>query len=366
MSGKLGMLNHERTSIEGNEPVGPLYAVRMGALVTGFGSHGAPCWLSRLGPEVMTLTVAKPAVLAPSRLNPGRTVVVHLSHRVEDLWRIVPMRARIVHATGNTFTVRIVEPGPHVVMGLIRQMRAQGRARPVQASPEAPPEPETITIKARIGKARAGPSRHTAVERSPVAQALGEVVKDYGAKWTVTLLDRIEELLLNGIRVDRERLLQPHLHKCYQSLTPARQQLESALRERLSAVIDDLFAPLHGGQRRSAVRNMDRNLDLMGTLDLNASLAFNEAMDALVNSIAPETMVRMEQRLSRLLMTIIDERNNPLTVERIVALALGTLFEHWYDGTTVRQIVNEALRDSTNSLCTFYDAVNAALEKISA
>lgn len=349
-----------RTGSEGNEPVGPLYAVRMGALVTGFGSHGAPCWLSRLGPEVMALTVAKPAVLAPSRLKPGRTVVVHLSHRIEDLWRIVPMRARIVHATGNTFTARIVEPGPQVVMGLIRQMRAQGRARPVPASPEVPPEPETITIRSKGGL-----PRHAGVERGPIAQALGEVVKDYGAKWTATLLGRIEELLLNGMRVDRERLLQPHLHKCYQSLVPARGILEAELREQLSAVIDDLFAPLQDGRRRPRARNMDRNLELMGTLDLNASLAFNEAMDALVNTIAPETIVRMEQRLSRLLKTIIDERNNPLRVERIVALVLGTLFEHWYEGTTVRQIVNEALRDSAASLCTFYDAVNAALEKIS-
>lgn len=358
------MLEQKRTSREGNEPAGPLYAVRMGALVTGFGSHGAPCWLSRLGPEVMTLTVAKPAVLAPSRLKPGRTVVVHLSHRVEDLWRIVPMRAKIVHAAGNTFSARIVEPSPLVVMGLIRQMRAQGRAKPVpglsEAPPESPPEPETITIKSR-----GAPPRHAAIERSPIAQALGEVVKDYGAKWIGTLLGRIEELILNGIRVDRERLLQPHLHKCYRSLLPARKALEAELREQLAAVIDDLFAPLQGGRRRPPPRNMDRNLDLMGTLDLNASLAFNEAMDALVNSIAPETIVRMEQRLSQLLKTIIDERNNPLRVERLVALVLATMFEHWYDGTTVRQIVNEALRDSTGSLCTFYDAVNAALDKIS-
>jgi hypothetical protein len=331
----------------------------MGALVTGFGSHGAPCWLSRLGPEVMTLTVAKPAVLAPSRLKPGRTVVVHLSHRVEDLWRIVPMRAKIINAAGNTFTARIVEPSPYVVMGLIRQMRAQGRAKPVPAPSEAPPEPETITIKSKGGL-----PRHAAVERSPIAQALGEVVKDYGAKWIGTLLGRIEELILNGIRVDRERLLQPHLHKCYRSLVPARKNLEAELREQLSAVIDDLFVPLQGERRRPPARNMDRNLDLMGTLDLNASLAFNEAMDALVNSIAPETILRMEQRLSHLLKTIIDERNNPLRVERLVALVLGTLFEHWYDGTTVRQIINEALRDSTSSLCTFYDAVNAALDKI--
>lgn len=358
------MLEHKRTSTESNEPAGPLYAVRMGALVTGFGSHGAPCWLSRLGPEVMTLTVAKPAVLAPSRLKPGRTVVVHLSHRVDDLWRIVPMRAKIIHAAGNTFTARIVEPSPYVVMGLIRQMRAQGRARPVpaqsQTQSEAPPEPETITIKSQ-----GVPPRQPDVERSPIAQALGEVVKDYGAKWIATLLGRIEELILNGIRVDRERLLQPHLHKCYRSLVPARKNLEAELREQLSTVIDDLFAPLQDDRRRPPARNMDRNLDLMGTLDLNASLAFNEAMDALVNSIAPETIVRMEQRLSQLLKTIIDERNNPLRVERLVALVLGTLFEHWYDGTTVRQIVNEALRDSTGSLCTFYDAVNAALDKIS-
>jgi hypothetical protein len=358
------MLEQKRTRSEGGDPTGQLYVVRMGALVTGFGSHGAPCWLTRLGPEVMTLTVAKPAVLAPSRLKPGRTVVVHLSHRVEDLWRVVPMRAKVVRASGNTFTVRIVEPGPHVVMGLIRQMRAQGRAKRVSAPPEAASEPseETITIKA---KARAEPSRYTPADRSPVAQALGEVVKDYGAKWIGTFLGRIEELLLNGMRVDRERLLQPHLHKCYQSLMPIREMLATELRQQLSAVIDDLFAPLQGGRRSAPVRGMSRNLDLMGTLDLNASLAFNEAMDALVNSIAPETIVRMEQRMSQLLNTIIDERTNPLRVERIVALMLGTLFEHWYEGTSVRQIVNEALCDSTNSLCTFYDAVSAALDKLS-
>jgi hypothetical protein len=358
------MLEQKRTRSEGDDHSGQLYVVRMGALVTGFGSHGAPCWLTRLGPEVMTLTVAKPAVLTPSRLKPGRTVVVHLSHRVDDLWRVVPMRAKIVRASGNTFTVRIVEPGPHVVMGLIRQMRAQGRAKRVSAPPDAASEPseETITIKV---KTRAVPSRETSAEGSPVAQVLGEVVKDYGAKWIATLLGRIEELLLNGMRVDRERLLQPHLHKCYQSLVPIRETLATELRQQLSAVIDDLFAPLQGGPRSAPVRGMARNLDLMGTLDLNASLAFNEAMDALVNSIAPETIVRMEQRMSRLLNTIIDERNNPLRVERIVALTLGTLFEHWYEGTSVRQIVNEALRDSTSSLCNFYDAVNAALDKLS-
>jgi len=107
---------------------------------------------------------------------------------------------------------------------------------------------------------------------------------------------------------------------------------------------------------------MGRSLELIGTVDLNQSLAFNEAIDFLERTTAPAKMVHLEQRMTQWLGERIDERNNPLRVDRVCVLALGIICQHWYPGASSRQILNDALRDSGSALCSFYDALNAALE----
>jgi hypothetical protein len=336
----------------------------MGGLVTGFGTHGAPCWITQLSREDVRLTVAKPAVLSVKRLWRGRTVVVHLSHRTGETWRIIPLRGAIIGARGNTFNARITAPTPNVIEGLLRALLVQGRAKKLsEPVDEADETVATKPLPASNAAAEQTPSpRRTTVDSSALAQAWRAVVENHAAKWVGNFLDRTEELLFAHISQEKDPLMQRQFDGCYLSLLMARQTLVTEIPKQLAAAVDDLLAPAQGQLPELQDRASARSLDLTSTINLDEALAYTEAIDFLERTTAPQKIIHIEERLSQLLNERIDERNNPLRVDRVCALAMSIVFQHWDAGTSVRQVVNDALRDSGSALSELYDALSAAVD----
>ena len=198
------MLQATTTKLESQHPKAQRYVVWMGALVTGFGSHGTPCWITQLSREDIRLTVAQPAVLSVKRLSPGRTVMVHLSHRTGETWRIIPLKAAVIGAEGNTFSARITAPTSHVIEGLLRALLVQGKAKELSGpAAEKTSPPSSPALRAELAPARQ--IQRTTCDRSAIAQICCEVVQDFGAKWVSNFLDRIDELLLAHISKEDNR-----------------------------------------------------------------------------------------------------------------------------------------------------------------
>lgn len=338
----------------------PRYAVWMGALVTGFGSHGAPCWLTRLSVESMRLTLAKPAKLSTSRLKPGRTIVVHLSHRNGDAWRIIPMRAKIVRAQGNSFGVRIVAPEQSVIAGLIQDLVKQGKAKPVL------PRGGADTLSAAVSSATViPPSSRARDEKRSLAVACKAVIQKEGLEWMGKVFDKIAASLISDVSKTKEQVLRRHLEECYLGFMMVRETLTEEGQKQLLRVVDDLFFAPSGQAIESPTRGgSSRSLDLMGTLDLNSSLAYNGALDTLLHSVSPTTLLQTEMRLSEILDEEIDEQSNPLRPDRIGMALLGTIYEHWYAGTSIRQTINDALRDNGVAMSTFFEALSSAIVQV--
>jgi len=265
------MLQAKTTRTESQHPKTPRYAVWMGGLVTGFGTHGAPCWITQLSREDMRLTVAKPAVLSVKRLWRGRTVVVHLSHRTGETWRIIPLRGAIIGAKGNTFNARITAPTSNVIESLLRALLVQGRAKKLpEPADEAEETVAPKSLPASNTAAEQMPSpRRVSADSSALAQAWRAVVENHAAKWVVTFLDRTEELLFAHISQEKEPLMQRQLDACYLSLLMARQRLATEIPKQLAAAIDDLLTPAQGQLPELQDRGMARSLDLTSTINLD-------------------------------------------------------------------------------------------------
>ena len=355
------MLQSKPTKSENQPPDARRYSVRLGALVSGFGSHGTPCWITQLSGEDMRLRVAEPAVLSAKRLKGGRTVVVHLSHRTGETWRTIQLRATVIGAKGNSFRVRLIAPEPNVIDGLLRALLVQGRAKALSGRAAETTAPTSSPVP-RAAPTLAPQMRRIASDLSAIAQKCREVVQEYGVKWLGSFLDRAEQLLFAHISEEGAQLLKHRLDECCLSLLVLRDTLTTEFLNRLTGLVNELFTPPQGRRDDIPARDMGRSLELIGTVDLNQSLAFNEAIDFLERTTAPAKMVHLEQRMTQWLGERIDERNNPLRVDRVCVLALGIICQHWYPGASSRQILNDALRDSGSALCAFYDALNAALE----
>lgn len=344
----------------------PRYAVWLGALVTGLGSEGAPCWLTRISRESMRLTVAKPARVSTQRLKAGRSIVVHLSHRFGKSWQIIPVKARIVRARGNSFGVRIVSGDLTDIDELIADLLAQGRARvivprvsaaglkPDESSVEAFPDPLAISF----------PVAHSTADVGQVAKDFVAIVKRQGAEWMNFVLDRIGTMLIAEVGHFNENPSQRPLDESYLGFMMVREKLATEGLRQWLRVVDELFAT-RGGQVGEGVNLMvSRSIEMMGTLDLRESLAFNTAIDALVDSIPPQTIVQVEMRMGDLLDANIDGHNDPLRPDKLGTLFAGMIFEHWESAASVRPLINDAIKQSATLLLPMYDAWNGVLEQV--
>jgi hypothetical protein len=339
----------------------PRYAVWMGALVTGLGSEGAPCWLTRLSRESMRLTVAKPAKVSTQRLKAGRTIVVHLSHRFGKSWQIIPVRAKIVRARGNSFGVRIVSEELSDIDELLSDLVEQGRAKPIIARVETAPEPvagfaDPLAISF--------PTAHSAADLRQVAGDFAGILKQHGGEWIGYLLNRIGTMLIAEVGKTKAEDARRHLDETYLGFMMVRETLATESMRQWMRVVDDLFATQGGHVSDAPNLLVAQSLEMMGTLDLRESLAFNSAVDTLVDCIPPQTMVQVEMRLSDLLDANIDGHNDPIRPDKLGTLVAGVIFQYWDTATSARPIINDALKQSATLLLPLYEAWNAALEQV--
>jgi len=352
------MMHSEQSTPRAEDPVGQRYAVWLGALVTGFCTYGAACWITQLSPTEMRLMLAGPAVLAPDRLKSGRKIVIHISHRTGETWRILPIRAAVTGADGNFFTARLLEPGPTVIEGLLRALLAEGRAKPRPVQPRLTPvrpEPEALT---------APPGRDVPGTLSDAASRCRAVALDLGKKWAVALLDGLDSRLFARLSSESERTLQQQLDECYLSFVMARERLAGEIATGLATLVHSAFDP---GLRIS--RNASQGA-ASALADPAATIGLQEASDSpdldgvLRDVPACEPMRRWERELARLTDAPITEANDPVGVAAVCTIAAQTVLRHWPSGANMRGLIDDALAEGAPHLGVLYeglaDAIGAA------
>ncbi len=353
------MLQSEQITPRAEDTGGQRYAVWLGALVTGFCTYGAACWITQLCATEMRLMLAGPAVLAPDRLKSGRKIVIHISHRTGEIWRILPIRAAVIGADGNFFTARLLEPGPSVIEELLRALIAEGRAKP-------------RPVTARPTRVRSDPATPVAPPAEPPARSIPEplidtalrcraIALDLGTKWAVTLMDGLDSRLFARLSGESEKTLQHQLDDCYLSFVMSREKLVSEIASGLATQADCAFDPaLYTSQD-------DPRGSVSAVADLNATIGLKEAPDSpnigsvLADAPSCEPMRQWERGLARLTDAPVTEANDPIGIAAVCALAAETMLRHWPSGANVRALVNDALTDSAQNLGAFYEGLAAGL-----
>lgn len=348
------MLQSEQRTPQAEDTIGQRYAVWLGALVTGFCTYGAACWITQLSPTEMRLMLAGPAVLSPDRLKSGRKIVIHISHRTGETWRILPIRAAVIGAEGNFFTARLLEPGPTVIEGLLRALIAEGRAKPRPAN-------------LRLAPVRPDPASQAAPPRRDIPEPLLDaasrcraVALDLGRRWAVALMDELDSRLFARLSSESEKPLQQHLDECYLSFVMTRERLASEIASALAALVDSAFDPgLCSGNAppgpASAVSDPTATIGLQEALD-SADLA-----SVLKDAPACEPMRRWERDLARLTDAPVTDSNDPVGVAAVCAIAAQTILCHWPSGANLRTLINDALIESAQNLGALYEGLAAAL-----
>lgn len=354
------MLQSEQSGARAELADGQRYAVWLGALVTGFCTYGAACWITQLSVTEMRLMLAGPAVLSPDRLKPGRKIVIHISHRTGETWRILPIRAAIIGAEGNFFTAHLLEPGPTVIEGLLRALIAEGRAklRPATAglAQVRPSSPTQATSPA------APPARSIPSHLVGPASRCRAIALDLGAKWAVALMDGLDSLLFARLSNESDKTLQHQLDECYLSFVMAREKLGTEVASCLATQVENAFDPSVYGSPGDPNAPMGAKVDLAETIGLKEALDSSDVGSLLRQTRAYEQMRRWEERLAQLIDAPVTETNDPIGIDAICATAAGTILRHWTSGATVRTFINDALTETSVTLSAFYDGLTAGLD----
>ncbi|MCG3202068.1 MAG: hypothetical protein NFCOHLIN_01941 [Gammaproteobacteria bacterium] len=361
------MLQSEQSTPRAADAGGQRYAVWLGALVTGFCTYGAACWITQLSATEMRLMLAGPAVLAPDRLRSGRKIVMHISHRTGETWRILPIRAAVIGADGNFFTARLLEPGPAVIEELLRALIAEGRAKPrptnsrltqVRANLAAPAVTPAVTPSAAPATP---PAREVPAHLLDTASRCRAIALDLGTKWALALMDGLDTRLFARLSDEKEKPAQQQLDECYLSFVMAREKLVSEIAIGLAAQAEGALDPdLYGGQDgpqgpASAVADLTATIGLMEALD-------SPDLGGLRKDAPPcEPMRRWERELARLTDAPVTEANDPVGLVAVCALATETVLRHWPSGANVRTLIHDALADSAQKLDAFYEGLAAGL-----
>ncbi|MEZ5445603.1 MAG: hypothetical protein R3F45_07485 [Gammaproteobacteria bacterium] len=349
------MLQSEQSTPRAEDPIGQRYAVWLGALVTGFCTYGAACWITQLSPTEMRLMLAGPAVLSPDRLKSGRRVVIHISHRTGETWRILPIRAAVIGADGNFFTARLLEPGPTVIEGLLGALIAEGRAKP-------------RPVHARLTPVRPDPAAQAAPPARDIPEPLLEAASrcraaalDLGTRWAVALMDGLDSRLFARLSSESEKTLQQQLDECYLSFVMARERLASEIASALAALVDSAFDPGLYRSGNAPQGPASAVADPTATIGLQEALDSADLASALKDAPACEPMRRWERDLARLIDAPVTEANDPVGLTAVCAIAAQTILCHWPSGANLRTLINDALTESAQNLGALYVGLAAGL-----
>jgi hypothetical protein len=244
---------------------------------------------------------------------------------------------------------------------LLGDLVEQGRAKPIIARVEAAPEPvagfaDPLAISF--------PTAHSAADLRQVAGDFAGILKQHGGEWIGYLLNRIGTMLIAEVGKTKAEDARRHMDETYLGFMMVRETLATESMRQWMRVVDDLFATQAGQVSDAPNLLVAQSLEMMGTLDLRESLAFNSAVDTLVDCIPPQTMVQVEMRLSDLLDANIDGHNDPIRPDKLGTLVAGVIFQHWDTATSARPIINDALKQSATLLLPLYEAWNASLEQV--
>ncbi|MCG3144560.1 MAG: hypothetical protein HONDAALG_01996 [Gammaproteobacteria bacterium] len=353
------MQQSEQSTPRVEDTGGQRYAVWLGALVTGFCTYGAACWITQLCATEMRLMLAGPAVLSPDRLKSGRKIVIHISHRTGEIWRILPIRAAVIGADGNFFTARLLEPGPSVIEGLLRALIAEGRAKPrpvaarltqVRSDPETPAAPPAAT-----------PARSIPEPLTDTASRCRAIALDLGTKWAVALMDGLDSRLFARLSSESEKTMQHQLDDCYLSFVMSREKLASEIAACLATQAECAFDPGRYTSQDDPQGSASAVADLTATVGLSAALDSEELGRVLEDAPSCEPMRQWERGLARLTDAPVTEANDPLGIAVVCALAAEAMLRHWPSGANVQALVNDALADSVQNLGAFYAGLAAGL-----
>lgn len=369
------MLQSEQSTPPAADAGGQRYAVWLGALVTGFCTYGAACWITQLSTTEMRLMLAGPAVLAPDRLKSGRKIVMHISHRTGETWRILPIRAAVIGADGNFFTARLLEPGPAVIEELLRALIAEGRAKPrplnarltqVRADAATPTATPTMTpaMTPAVTSAvtpLAPPAREVPAHLLDTAARCRAIALDLGTKWALGLMDGLDTRLFTRLSDETEKPAQQQLDECYLSFVMAREKLVSEIATALATQAAGALDPgLYSGQDGSHGSG-STNADLTATIGLMEALDSPDTGDLRKEARPCEPMRQWERELARLTDAPVTEANDPLGLLAVCTLATEIVLGHWPSGANVQALIHDALTDSAPKLDVFYEGLAAGL-----